>query len=458
MWGIPGKAKSCLCPCSVLPLAPTARPGSLVAPGKHLISRSRAANPQRWLPGEGVSQLPVSEKLVCALEGISLKMVGRAGCWRAASALTDLCILSESRSLTSWALSSTCFCINANYNGFKFTTLLLHWWFSCYSLLIWRKSWAWSLRNLWFPWKLTHISRICLYCPFRCSKEIRLQRCQTIISLHYEDWTGKYFSCWLTIYALLSCNSFNQVLWSNSGLFGVIHRAGFTHACNRENVNDTWKCLYLQSTVRDLLFVSRDKQGSSQSGWMRGWGSAEGPQQHHVAGKGDAMSKTQGAKSHLQSSTWEKLGLISNILPSFLAAFHSSFPLVWWLWLSQDWAESGPGCLLISVSAWMSSHSRRVAEGRDCAKCEQTQPIPQPGGRAVNCEVAGCEVTARAVNERERGKKTRCAHILLPLATCQPQRSSKMWVNISTTKMTSSHRFRAYPWMAGHLCQKAQTV
>lgn len=35
--------------CTVLPLDPTLRPGSLALPGKDLISRSRVANPQRRL-------------------------------------------------------------------------------------------------------------------------------------------------------------------------------------------------------------------------------------------------------------------------------------------------------------------------------------------------------------------------------------------------------------------------
>lgn len=46
---------------------------------------------------------------------------------------------------------------------------------------------------------------------------------------------------------------------------------------------------------------------------------------------------------------------------------------------------------------------------RDCAKCEQTQQIKQPGagggGRAVNCGVVGCEVTARPANELDQGTK-----------------------------------------------------
>jgi len=60
--------------------------------------------------------------------------------------------------------------------------------------------------------------------------------------------------------------------------------------------------------VRHLLFVSRDKQGSSWSGGRRGWGSLLCPQQHHMAwGRGyiewNAGSKKSPSKLRVRE-TW----------------------------------------------------------------------------------------------------------------------------------------------------------
>lgn len=219
--------------------------------------------------------------------------------------------------------------------------------------------WSWSLGKLRFSWKIINISRMCLYWLFRCTKERRrLQRCQTIISLEHEGWMGSCFSCLHTIYAALSCSSFNQVLWSNSGPFCVIHRAGFTLALQRENV----KCLYLQSSCWGCAGC---EQGRGISVW---------PQLHHRDGerKGEILNGTRGAKSHLQSCLWEKLGLSSSILWSFLAAPGCSFPLVGWLWAeqSQSWVSvNKSSCLDVFT----------LLPCRDCAGCEQTQQINQPG-------------------------------------------------------------------------------
>lgn len=155
----------------------------------------------------------------------------------------------------------------------------------------------------------------------------------------------------------------------------VLHRL-----CNQKMSVTHRNAHICKVAVRRSLFVSGEKRGSGRSGGRRGWRSVLCPQRLHGAlGKGDTSGETRGAKSNLQSCVWEKLGLISSILWSFVAAFHSSFPPVWWLWQSQNWAESGPGCLLIRVSIRMSSHSWSVAECGDCAKYEQTQQIKSPG-------------------------------------------------------------------------------
>lgn len=97
--------------------------------------------------------------------------------------------------------------------------------------------------------------------------------------------------------------------------------------CNKKMLMTHGNACTCKVAVRHLLFASRDQQGSSQSGGMRGWGSCGVHNSITWMVKEDILSETWGAKSHLQSCMWEKLGLLSNIL-SILAAFHSFFPLV----------------------------------------------------------------------------------------------------------------------------------
>lgn len=183
---------------------------------------------------------------------------------------------------------------------------------------------------------------------------------------------GSYFSCLHTIYAALSCSSFNQVLWSNSGLLCVIHRAGFTHALQRENV----KCLYLQSSSSwDVLAGSRAGQGhlgdhNTSTRWGKGryWMEQEEQKDTFKAACGrnlDSAAASCGA-------SWQLLA----------APF-----LVGWLQPEQSRA----GCLCLPSHSWM------------CWTGANTTNKPSWAGLWAAGD--GCEVTARPEDGLGQGQK-----------------------------------------------------